>query len=336
MHSSAHALAPHDLLMTQVWLRAFFAWTHELRLFRLPTRVFVECFVALVTAPDQCALYDLIPPDYRCMPQTFTCHAWDDELHAVLSSNLEATWLSLFAVNMHARDREQVFNLIAPPRISPHLPSAVLGLLSSRRGRCMHSRALQQLVSRIPACIAACGAGLVVCLPAKGEPEDALRPLRRSWCLLEMARCVTAQAFSRLLPPCAALCRLVPPSPALSCPHPTSRSSLLYMLSAIAAAAAEERSTDPYAAPRPPAVRFAFGGVDDDVERHRAISEALRSLKFEASTASGAEEASMIKGILRETHGAEAEVSLRQVARRAFWMYYCRPQHAYIRALYEL
>lgn len=38
-----------------------FAWMTTHCLFRIPTRVFVEAFVQLITAPHRCALYDFIP-----------------------------------------------------------------------------------------------------------------------------------------------------------------------------------------------------------------------------------------------------------------------------------
>ena len=248
--------------VTHEWLRAFFAWMHELRVFRVPTRVFIECFAALVTAPTQCALYDFIPEAHRCAPQAFLCHALDDDLCALLAAchHGTAAWISFLAVGEHEAREERE-------------PS---------------------LVERTPACVAACKAGLIVCLPGKGSPADALRPLLRSWCLLEIC-------------------------------------------SAIALSDAAEADTDPYAERRSsgPAVTFAFGGIDDDVERHRAIAEALSSLSFEASAASSADEEVAIKRVLREAHGAEAEARLRDALRRAFCLHYSRPQHVHIRALYE-
>ena len=42
-------------------MSALFVWMTTHCLFRIPTRVFVEAFVQLITAPHRCALYDFIP-----------------------------------------------------------------------------------------------------------------------------------------------------------------------------------------------------------------------------------------------------------------------------------
>ena len=242
--------------ISHAWLRAFFVWMHLHRLFKLPVRVFAECFATLLTTPHACPLYDFVPVEYRCAPRTFSCHAWDDELYAVLAANMDAPWLSLFAVG-------------APP-------------LGRER------KETERLVAHVPACVAACSAGLVFCLPGRGEPANALRPLHRAWCVLEL---------------CCAL-----------------------------AGDVDDADTDPYdSAPR--RVRFAFGGVDDDVERHRAIAQALQDLSWDAASAHDPIEAEVLQDALLEARG-EAEVQMRDAVRRAFARKYSLPQHMHIRALY--
>lgn len=251
--------------VTQEWINAFFVWMHEARLFRLPTRVFVECFVTLVTAPHGCALYDFIPPAFRCAPQTFTCHAYDDELYALLAANQQAPWLSFLAV-------QQVSSTDPLLRRATATPAAA------------------DLPTHVSACVAACAEGVVVYLTGKGEPAEAIRPLLRAWCLVE-----------------------------------------------ICSAPREPDETDPYAAPRsPPALRFAIGGVDDDMERHRAIAEAIRTLSAEAATAEDEADGAELQRRLRGVHGGYAAVNarLREAARRAFFAYYQRPQHTLIQRLY--
>ena len=250
--------------VSNAWLLAFVVWLHVHRLFKLPVRVFAECFGALLTTPHECALYDFIPEAHRCAPHTFTCHSWDDDLYAVLAANQDAPWLSLFAQHVPPHDHVQ----------EPHTRLAAQ-------------------VEQVLDCVAACSAGLVVCLPGKGEPCSALRPLTRGWCLLEL---------------CCALERYD---------------------------AAAATNTDPYdATVRSPTVRFAVGGIDDDVERHREIAEALCQLSFDASTAQDPREAEVLRRVLNEGYGAIAEARLREATRHAFAQYYSRPQHVHIRELY--
>ena len=102
--------------------------------------------------------------------------------------------------------------------------------------------------------------------------------------------------------------------------------------------------TDPYAPPQLPRVRLAITGVDDDVERHRAIAGAIQGLSSEHSHAAHEEAAhkedtSTVQRLLREDHGGYDAVDgqVRELARRTFWEYYAhRPQHSHIRKLYEL
>ena len=47
--------------VSEEWVSALFVWMTTHCLFRIPTRVFVEAFVQLITAPHRCALYDFIP-----------------------------------------------------------------------------------------------------------------------------------------------------------------------------------------------------------------------------------------------------------------------------------
>ena len=54
--------------VSEEWVSALFVWMTTHCLFRIPTRVFVEAFVQLITAPHRCALYDLIPVAHRCLP----------------------------------------------------------------------------------------------------------------------------------------------------------------------------------------------------------------------------------------------------------------------------
>ena len=44
---------------------ALFVWMTTQCLFRIPTRVFIEAFVRLITTPHRCALYDFIPVAHR-------------------------------------------------------------------------------------------------------------------------------------------------------------------------------------------------------------------------------------------------------------------------------
>lgn len=283
--------------VSPVWLRALFAWMHELCLFKLPTRVFVECFVALVTAEQPCALYDLVPEAFRCAPQTFACHAWDDELYAMLAASHDACWISFVAVDL-------------PKQRGDGGDGGGGEMRDDAEAR------VRQLATSIPACIAACTSGLLVCLPGRGdEPAAALRPLRRAWCLFEMCSAVAADdtIMSDERPP----------------------------------------TMDPYGRTvsfGDGRVRFAFGGLDDDVERHRTIAEAIDRLSCRASAASHVDEEMAIKGVLVE-HGhaveraaedeeeegslTRTEARLRELVRRAFWVLYSRPQHAYVRALYQ-
>ena len=242
--------------VSREWVNAFFVWMHTNLLFRLPTRIFIECFARLVTAPHGCALFDLVPTVHRCAPQTYSCHAWDDDLFALVAANQQAPWLSFVAINLHAPE------LAAP----------------------------SSLTARLGVCIAACE-GVVVCLPGKGEPMAALRPLLRSWCLVEI------------------------------CSAPT----------------LNEHNTDPYATARSMVpLRFALGGVDDDVERHRAIADAIRTLSSAAAAADDAEEDTELKQLLRDAHGSHATVDtkLRELVRKAFFEHYCEARHAHIQQLY--
>ena len=54
--------------VSEEWVSALFVWMTTHCLFRIPTRVFVEAFVQLITAPHRCALYDFIPVAHRCLP----------------------------------------------------------------------------------------------------------------------------------------------------------------------------------------------------------------------------------------------------------------------------
>lgn len=241
------------------WVRAFILWMHNLRLFKLPTRVFIEAFVTLLTSEHQGALYDYIPLAFRCEPQVFACYASDDALYSILVGTQQtqpaaAPWLSFIAANLHAR----------------------------------------RDASRVASCVAACE-GVVVHLSGKGEPVEAIRPLLNSCCLLE-------------------ICSAPPPE------------------------------TDPYAPPRPPPLRVAIGGVDDDVERHREIAAAIRALSSETVAEPVAEQSAgmheenaavEIKRLLCESGYAAVDTRVRELARRAFWDYYHRPQHVHIRQLYE-
>ena len=241
--------------VSREWLNAFLTWLHINRLFRLPTRIFVECFVRLVTATHGCALFDLVPIAYRCAPQAYSCHAWDDSLFAVLAANQQAAWLSFIAINQHA-------------------PRGLVGQPS--------------LAMQLGACIDACES-VVVCLPGRGDPMAALRPLLRTWCLAE-----------------------------------------------ICGARENENDTDPYAPRRDAPLRFAFGGVDDDVERHRAIADAVHALSSEAATAEDVAEDAELKRLLREAHGGYASIDtkLRELVRKAFFEHYREPRHTCIRQLY--
>ena len=285
--------------VSREWVRAFLLWMVEQRAFRIPVSIFVECFVRLVTAPHGCALYDLVPPAHRCPPRTHTCHAGDDDLHAVLAANQQDPWLQFVATNLHAPDEA------APDS------------------------------SRVAACVAACPEGVVLCLPGKGEPAAALRPLYRTRCVVEiccaLARSGGGSVVAVTLPLGEVVAFQLQPSTA-------------------SAAGNDEHGSTPINAPAllaPPRLRIAFGGVDDDVERHREIAEAIRALSSEASAAEdaqgdqgdqgdGAEMEMELKRALRDEHGGASAVDarLREMARKAFYAYYRAPRHEYVRKLY--
>ena len=141
------------------WIAAFVLWMHELRLFKLPTRVFIDTFAKLLTAAvggtadgtttDGATLFDFIPIAFRCEPQILACHAADDDLYSLLVATQHAAaapWLSFIAASPHTRR-------------DPHAVAAVVD---------------------------ACDGGVVVSLAGRGEPDEAIRPLLLSWNLLEI------------------------------------------------------------------------------------------------------------------------------------------------------
>ena len=240
------------------WLSAFAMWMVESRLFKLPVRVLVEAFVQLITLEHGgCALFDFIPPAFRAVPQIFACHAFDDDVFSLLAA-------------------------LSAPRVAPWISFVAVG-------------SGEIYPSRVAVCVAACPLGVLVCLGGRGEPHEALRPLLRLWCLLEI---------------CTA-------------PEPDQ--------SGVA------NSTDPYAPAAPlPKLRFALGGIDEDVERHRAFVSALDALSSEHALASDELAATEIKRLLRDGHGGYGSVDakVRELGRGAFFAYYRQPRHAFIRSLY--
>jgi len=147
---------------------------------------------------------------HRCPPRSFACHAWDDELFALLAANQQDLWLSFIALSQHGGAATQGPATQGPTAQEPTTqgPKATAegaatsatsvdgggdeGTLPSLPSpppptppslAAATEKQQPSLAAQLASCVAACEEGVVVCIAGKGEPQDALRPLLRSWCL---------------------------------------------------------------------------------------------------------------------------------------------------------
>jgi hypothetical protein len=134
------------------WLDAVWKWNEQYMWWTPPTRVWIECFVKPVTLHYGCALYDLVPVQYRKAPDCYLSHSWDLALSCIFkvaaSEDWHATsyWIDGFAINQHRY-------------------SSDIGIIGN-------------IVSSIR--------NTVVILRGEGEAAENLRCMNRSWCIYEM------------------------------------------------------------------------------------------------------------------------------------------------------